>query len=190
MHAARECRSPNGGRPPGRLRAVLEGRPEAMPADVALVWRFTCAMLAHDGGRHVSRGDRQKMGSAGNRQPRVRDRRRAAVSDGQIRHGSRQGLHPRHRGRRHPSMSEVNERPCPGACQPRAISGGETVMTDPAGSFEPTGRDCSGWRIGCSGRLPRPRMPFRTLTCAGTKRTASGLRSEGLSDDDDDADLP
>jgi hypothetical protein len=33
---------------PGLLRAVLNGDPEAMPADVALVWRFTRATLAHD----------------------------------------------------------------------------------------------------------------------------------------------
>jgi len=30
------------------LRAVLSDDPEAMPADVALVWRFTRATLAHD----------------------------------------------------------------------------------------------------------------------------------------------
>jgi hypothetical protein len=30
------------------LRAVLADRPEAMPADVALVWNFTRATLAHD----------------------------------------------------------------------------------------------------------------------------------------------
>jgi hypothetical protein len=33
---------------PGVLRAVLAGDPDAMPADVALVWRFTRATLAHD----------------------------------------------------------------------------------------------------------------------------------------------
>lgn len=33
---------------PGLLRAVLADDPDAMPADVALVWRFTRATLAHD----------------------------------------------------------------------------------------------------------------------------------------------
>jgi hypothetical protein len=33
---------------PAVLRAVLTDNPDAMPADVALVWRFTHAMLAHD----------------------------------------------------------------------------------------------------------------------------------------------
>lgn len=33
---------------PAVLRAVLEDKPSAMPADVALVWRFTRATLAHD----------------------------------------------------------------------------------------------------------------------------------------------
>ncbi len=33
---------------PSVLRAVLTDNPEAMPADVALVWRFTRATLAHD----------------------------------------------------------------------------------------------------------------------------------------------
>ena len=32
----------------GVLRAVLSDNPDAMPADVALVWRFTRATLAHD----------------------------------------------------------------------------------------------------------------------------------------------
>jgi hypothetical protein len=30
------------------LRAVLADDPDAMPPDVALVWRFTRATLAHD----------------------------------------------------------------------------------------------------------------------------------------------
>lgn len=30
------------------LRAILTGNPDAMPPDVALVWRFTVATLAHD----------------------------------------------------------------------------------------------------------------------------------------------
>ena len=33
---------------PAVLRAVLRGDPTAMPDHVALVWRFTCATLAHD----------------------------------------------------------------------------------------------------------------------------------------------
>src|SRR5262249_25524963 len=33
---------------PEVLRAVLADNPDAMPADVALVWRFTRATLAHD----------------------------------------------------------------------------------------------------------------------------------------------
>ena len=33
---------------PAVLRAVLADDPEAMPADVALVWKFTRATLAHD----------------------------------------------------------------------------------------------------------------------------------------------
>ena len=33
---------------PAILRAVLAGDPGAMPADVALVWKFTLATLAHD----------------------------------------------------------------------------------------------------------------------------------------------
>src|SRR4051812_28744383 len=33
---------------PDLLRAVLADNPDAMPADVALVWRFTRATLAHD----------------------------------------------------------------------------------------------------------------------------------------------
>src|SRR5215510_11703508 len=33
---------------PAVLRAVLADNPDAMPADVALVWRFTRATLAHD----------------------------------------------------------------------------------------------------------------------------------------------
>ena len=33
---------------PAILRAVLADEPDAMPADVALVWRFTRATLAHD----------------------------------------------------------------------------------------------------------------------------------------------
>ena len=33
---------------PAVLRAVLTDNPEAMPADVALVWKFTRATLAHD----------------------------------------------------------------------------------------------------------------------------------------------
>ena len=33
---------------PAVLRAVLSDNPETMPADVALVWRFTRATLAHD----------------------------------------------------------------------------------------------------------------------------------------------
>jgi hypothetical protein len=33
---------------PAVLRAVLTDNPDAMPADVALVWRFTRATLAHD----------------------------------------------------------------------------------------------------------------------------------------------
>ena len=33
---------------PAVLRAVLAGNSEAMPADVRLVWCFTCATLAHD----------------------------------------------------------------------------------------------------------------------------------------------
>jgi hypothetical protein len=33
---------------PAVLRAVLAGNPDAMPADVALVWKFTRATLAHD----------------------------------------------------------------------------------------------------------------------------------------------
>lgn len=33
---------------PALLRAVLADNPEAMPPDVALVWRFTRATLAHD----------------------------------------------------------------------------------------------------------------------------------------------
>jgi len=33
---------------PAVLRAILTDNPEAMPADVALVWRFTRATLAHD----------------------------------------------------------------------------------------------------------------------------------------------
>jgi len=33
---------------PGVLRAVLAGNPDAMPPDVALVWTFTRATLAHD----------------------------------------------------------------------------------------------------------------------------------------------
>lgn len=33
---------------PDVLRAVLTDRPDAMPPDVALVWRFTRATLAHD----------------------------------------------------------------------------------------------------------------------------------------------
>ena len=33
---------------PAVLRAVLTDNPDAMPAEVALVWRFTRATLAHD----------------------------------------------------------------------------------------------------------------------------------------------
>lgn len=33
---------------PAVLRAVLTDNPDAMPADVRLVWNFTCATLAHD----------------------------------------------------------------------------------------------------------------------------------------------
>ncbi len=33
---------------PAVLRAVLDENPDAMPSDVALVWRFTRATLAHD----------------------------------------------------------------------------------------------------------------------------------------------
>lgn len=33
---------------PGVLRAVLAGDPDAMPPEVALVWKFTRATLAHD----------------------------------------------------------------------------------------------------------------------------------------------
>jgi hypothetical protein len=33
---------------PAVLRAVLADNPEAMPSDVALVWNFTRATLAHD----------------------------------------------------------------------------------------------------------------------------------------------
>ena len=33
---------------PAVLRALLEDRPDAMPPDVALVWKFTRATLAHD----------------------------------------------------------------------------------------------------------------------------------------------
>ena len=36
------------GVPPAVLRAVLADDPEAMPPEVALVWRFTRATLAHD----------------------------------------------------------------------------------------------------------------------------------------------
>jgi hypothetical protein len=34
---------------PAVLRAVLADNPDAMPADVAMVWKFTRATLAHDG---------------------------------------------------------------------------------------------------------------------------------------------
>jgi len=33
---------------PGVLRAMLSDNPDAMPPDVALVWKFTRATLAHD----------------------------------------------------------------------------------------------------------------------------------------------
>ena len=33
---------------PSVLRAVLADNPDAMPPDVALVWKFTRATLAHD----------------------------------------------------------------------------------------------------------------------------------------------
>jgi hypothetical protein len=33
---------------PAALRALLEDRPDAMPPNVALVWKFTRATLAHD----------------------------------------------------------------------------------------------------------------------------------------------
>src|SRR5215468_1458504 len=37
------------------LHAVLADNPEAMPPDVALVWKFTCATLAHDAAADVYR---------------------------------------------------------------------------------------------------------------------------------------
>jgi hypothetical protein len=37
-----------GGVSPAVLRAILAGNPDAMPPDIALVWKFTRATLAHD----------------------------------------------------------------------------------------------------------------------------------------------
>lgn len=42
---------------PAVLRAVLRGDPAAMPDHVALVWRFTCATLAHDPAADGFRGE-------------------------------------------------------------------------------------------------------------------------------------
>ena len=40
---------------PAVLRAVLAHNPDAMPPDVALVWKFTRATLAHDAAAHEYR---------------------------------------------------------------------------------------------------------------------------------------
>jgi len=48
VHAARLTMAERAGVSPAVLRAVLCDNPDAMPPDVALVWKFTRATLAHD----------------------------------------------------------------------------------------------------------------------------------------------
>ncbi len=98
---------------PAVLRAVLADNPDAMPPDVALVWKFTRATLAHDAAADeyreaiVKRWGRLRPCQSG-----FRHHRGANLSDRQVRLGPRQGLHARRRWRH---AGAVRSRPGSGA---------------------------------------------------------------------------
>ena len=85
---------------PAVLRAVLADDPDAMPPDVALVWKFTRATLAHDAAADeyreaiVKRWGRRGAGQSG-----FCHHRGANLSNSQVRPWPRQGLHARRRWR-------------------------------------------------------------------------------------------
>ncbi len=82
--------SERAGVPPGVLRALLADDSDAMPPDVALVWKFTRATLAHDASaREVSRGDREPLGASRSCQFGLCHHRGANVPNRQVRSRSR-----------------------------------------------------------------------------------------------------
>lgn len=83
---------------PAVLRAILADDPAAMPPDVALVWRFTRATLAHRRRcRRASRADRQTVGPPRAGQSGICDHCRPNLSNGQIRAGPRKSVRARRR---------------------------------------------------------------------------------------------
>jgi hypothetical protein len=98
---------------PAVLRAVLADNPDAMPADVALVWKFTRATLAHDAAADEYREAIAKLwGRRALVSVALGHHRGTNLSNGQVRPWPRQGLHA---GRRWRHAGAVRSRPGFGA---------------------------------------------------------------------------
>ena len=152
---------------PKVLRAILAEDAAAMPDDVALAWRFTRATLDHDPiGDEYREEIVRRWGPTSGDQPRLRDGGVAHLSDGQIRHGTRQGLHARRRRRRAVAFD-----------QRRRVRA--TRMTiDPSASFEPL--SAAPARPGLSHARVDGRSRGRRaggLLCAGTTPIATASPS-------------
>ena len=176
---------------PEILRALLQDDVAAMPDDVALVWRFTRATLAHDETADDYRArDRQALGAARRGDARLCDHDGTHVSHGEVRDGPRQDLLASRRRRR-----TAGDRSRPDA---QAMATDLELRRRRAGP-----RDGPGGQFRAAPAPPaRPGLSHARLAGRGGRRRAGRLPSlahrrsgrgdgfAGVPDDGHDEDLP